>query len=268
MRPFLFLSGEYHVTQPAVFRRDDWQHSMSPKKLVLDDTGLHRPGITENLKGLIYYARAENIDYEIHNLAFIKDNNIPCWPSAQILQSMTDRHVVMQRCVEAGLVNHSVLFLRGGETVDLEFPYVVKIGQEHRGEGKYLINDNQDLPPWEGLATVEPFFVGQSVRILIIGDRYFGISYDNPTSWIKNSCGCDVEMWEAPIDMVNHAKSVASIFNLEIAGVDYIVSKDSYHFLEINQYPGLNVSDEAAEHARKFLDIKMSEVEQMAYKKS
>lgn len=33
MRPFLFLSGEYHVTQPAVFRRDKCNQELIEMKV-------------------------------------------------------------------------------------------------------------------------------------------------------------------------------------------------------------------------------------------
>ncbi len=148
----------------------------------------------------------------------------------------------------------------------------MKIGQAHSGEGKYLVNAYEELPHlhddglgmgWDGLATIEPFFEGRSARILLIGEHAFGIWNDNPNSWIKNSIGAETEMWpNPPATLVAHARTAAIIFGLEIAGVDYVIGADgAYHFLEINQFPGLDVSDEVVEVAKKFLGQRMDEIE-------
>lgn len=257
MRPFIFLSGEFSVTQPAVFHRDLWSHTTIAKRLIYDDC-LHRDGIHEDIKGLIYYARTTDFEIEVHNLNLIERLDTPCWPQVHILQAMSDRHAVLQQCVELGLVTHHVCF--SDKPVDFPFPYVIKVGQEHCGIGKYLVREPSEIPQWEGIATIEPFFQGTSVRVLLIGGTHFGISIKNTKSWIANSEGAEVEIFDPPDSLVAHARRVATIFGLEIAGVDYIMD-DRPHFLEINQFPGLNVSDEAVACARAFLDAKMEEVE-------
>ena len=118
---------------------------------------------------------------------------------------------------------------------------------------------------FESIATAEPFFHGESVRILIIGERSFGIKFTNEISWIKNSVGSDIEMWDNPLpSLIAHARAVAQYFKLEIAGVDYILTPTSFHFLEINQFPGVNSSDETAFAAMEFLKEKMEIIERNA----
>jgi glutathione synthase/RimK-type ligase-like ATP-grasp enzyme len=273
-RPFLLMSGEFRVTQKIAFLRDHWSHTMSTRKLVVEDGELHREGVNESLKGVVYYARTEDVAFEIHNLELLIDQKIPCWPDPRVLRRMTDRHSVMQACAKAALIGHPVMI---GKHTDpqmqpssLPMPFVLKLGQSHRGEDKHLITRAADMPTsWDGLATMEPFFEGRSCRILLVGDRAFGVWYDNENSWIKNSAGAETEMWpDPPAGLVRHARSVADLFGLEIAGVDYVISQGPLrrpHFLEINQFPGLDVSDEVVACVEKFLNAKMDEVEKAAH---
>lgn len=271
MRPFLFMAGEFAVTQPAVFRRDRWSHTMTAKKLERDGFGgVHRPNVREDLKGFVYFNRAENYAFELHNLETIRASGRPCWPDVTRLQALSSRHATLHQCLCAGLIDHDVWFLdhesllRELVTVLGKIPLVLKVGESHCGEGKFLLHSKENIPEFEGIGTLEPFFEGESCRILVIGDRHFGVKYWNDNSWIKNSAGADMAVWPDPPEaLVGHARRAADAMNLEIAGVDYIIEKSGkFHFLEINQYPGLNISDESAECARKFLDTKMQWVEE------
>ncbi len=264
-QPFLFMAGEYHVTMPLVFSRDHWCHTMTPKKLILD-TNLHREGIAESLSGVIFYADMTDKLVEHHNLSLLSINQIPCWPNPTALLSMLDRHIVLKRCYDNGLVDHPIVQCIRHEFKDFPYPFVLKTNNSHRGEGKYLISNELDLPDWNGVATIEPYFEGESCRILLLGEHISGIKFHNDESWIKNSAGSDLEMWNSiPNRMISHAKSVRSLFNIEFAGVDYILDKDGFHFLEINQYPGVNVSDECASIAKQILSQKMDEIEQQVH---
>ncbi len=272
-RDMLFMAGEFQVTQPLVFLRDvdRWSHTMSSRRLTVNEDGtLSRLGITESLSGFVYYHRAEDVEVERHNLALLAHRRAPCWPEPQMLSRITDRHAVMEMCRHAGLVRHPVLFAKRHSLSwpPLETPFVLKTGQAHQGEGKHLIRTRDDLPEsWEGWATIEPFFEGRSARILLIprlgvgtGRHAFGIWNDNDSSWIKNSAGGETSLWESPPkDLVEHATRVASAFNLEIAGVDYVVDKSGgWHFLEVNQYPGLGGFDPIIDAAKAFLGERMT----------
>lgn len=266
MRPFLFMSGEFRVSQHAVFLKDNWGHTMSARRLIRDVMGIRRNGIVESIHGFVYYARADDVRVEHHNLDFIISEGAPCIPNPLTLRRMSDRHSVLAECVRAGLVDHPVV---QGLTTDkprLPFPFVLKTGQEHRGEGKHLCRSESDVPEWDGIATVEPFFDGVSTRVLLIGERAFGIEFSNPDSWVKNQVGADVAVWTIPPVIEAHARSIRALFGLEIAGMDYVVNSDGFHFLEINQYPGVDFSDETATAARDVFNSWMDMVEKLASK--
>lgn len=267
-RPFLFLAGEYAASMPLVFSREHWQHTMSARPL--EDRGggaVGRDNVpSERLRGVLYFAGVDDERVRRANLSLLDLLAVPCWPDPSVLLRLDDRHRVMRACVASGLVDHDVQIVRPGEEIRIPRPFVLKTGNEHRGEGKHLIREGDGLPAWDGEATAEPFFEGVSARVLLIGERWFGLRYDNPTSWIKNSVGADVEAWDdIPNAAVAHAMRVRRRFGLEIAGIDYIIGADrAVHFLEYNQFPGLSATERIQEYARPFLATKLDYVEWMA----
>ncbi len=145
------------------------------------------------------------------------------------------------------------------------YPFVVKVGNVHRGQGKFLIkswDEWANFPEWEGDALVEPYFEGTSIRALVIQNKVWGIRTDNPTSWIKNSPGAEQTVCSIPSDVKQHALRLTKVIGLDIAGVDYVINKKEHHFLEINQFPGLgNYHPNITDHAKRFFLTKMDELE-------
>lgn len=268
----LFFAGEHKVSMPLVFSHDNWSHTMTSKKLELNSDGtVSRQGVNERILGAIYFCRANEYETEIHNLNVLAASSIKCWPDPKVLLSLSDRHLTMIKCIDHELVNHhkevfrySVDMLNYFLSNDLSFlppfPFVVKYGQSHQGEGKLLVeNKLTKIPKFSGRATIEPFFKGKSTRVLVIGEKTFGAEFVNDKSWIKNSAGADVQSWDPPEGFVEHAKKITNALKLDICGVDYIVGNDgSLHFLEANQFPGLDLNDECAKYARNYLEDKMN----------
>ncbi len=279
-RPFLFLAGEYTVSLPIVFQRSLWQHTLSACEFEFSNNVFHRKGIFEDIKGIIFYADMDNKEKEQRNLELIAQYNIPCYPNPNILLSMMNRHNVLQDCYNAGFVNHNIEIGSYEDFDSLnkigsnpsrnwikESKLVVKTGNIHRGENKFLYTSYEEVDLWEGLATIEPFFKGYSCRVLFVGEDYWLIRIDNEQSWIKNSPGASIvelQQCDLPEYIVNHARSVKDYFGLDIAGVDYIVNGENFYFLEINQFPDLNVSDDEIVVAKKFFCGMMDDIENRA----
>lgn len=259
---YLFFTGEPAVTLPLVKARPSWTPVLSALTFDVTAGRLHRRrSASDDFRGAVYLADVRDKDIERHNLGALLRHRVPCWPDPEALLAVSDRHAALARCVAGGLVDHPVrqgLFSREPQ---LPFPYVLKIGEEHRGEGKHLIRSVADIPRWDGVASMEPFFEGQSVRVLIIGERAFGAALRNESSWIKSAAGGSFEAWEPDLAITQHARRAAGLFGLSIAGVDYVVDEAGFHFIELNPFPRLGLSRESAECARELLGAAMDAVE-------
>lgn len=261
---------------PAAFSMQKWQHSCTAERLEFRVGKLYRKTQPNDpLEGVILYADLEKKDLELQNILNVIHSGIPCWPNPDTLLRMIDRHTVFAECVAAGFVGHPTLQLLGGrwnpDQVDEMiingpgYPTVFKTGSAHRGEGKLLVHSKEEIQAWEGIATIEPFFKGRSVRVLIIGDNAFGIEVSNGETWVKNQAGAEIHEFTPSTELLEHAWKVTRHFGLDVAGVDYVIrDNDEFSFLEINQYPGFAGFDEILECAKVFLKNKMKEVETRA----
>jgi|SRR5271165_1864883 len=266
-RPFIFLSGEFRITLPLVFTRELWQHSQTAKTFYLnDDKSFHRYNTDEHLLGCIYHAGVSDDTIRQQNFNFLIDNNIPCYPDPRKLLAIDNRHVCMEKVIRANLHTNVVIQCEYTKDIPLKYPFVVKTGNEHQGQGKILVRDENELPKWDDIATIEPFFDGVSCRVLWIGDDYFTLRFDNDASWIKNTSGAEVSLYhEMPQAVVDHSRKVKELFGLDVCGIDYIVGKDGWWFLEFNYAPGVDVSDTCTEVVNKFFGSKMKMIEEQVY---
>ena len=262
---FLFLTGEPAATLPLLKERPAWAPVLSAITFDVSAGRLHRRrSATDDFHGVVYFADVRDKDVEQHNLRVLAENNIPCWPDPAALQAASQRHAALGRCVAAGLVEHPVVQSRFTREPLLPFPYVLKIGEEHRGEGKHLIRSARDIPPWDGIATAEPFFEGESVRVLVLGDRAFGVRIQNEGTWIKNAPGASFEAWAPDEAIVTQARRAARLFGLAVAGIDYVIDRDGPHFIELNPFPRVGLSSESAAVAREIFRGVMDAVEASA----
>ncbi len=259
---FLFFTGEPATTLPLLKQRPAWSPVLSAITFNVTAGRLHRGrSPSDDFRGAVYFADVRDKDIERHNLRVLSEHAIPCWPDPAALLAVSERHAALGRCVAAGLVDHRVVQAHFTEEPLLPFPYVLKVGEEHRGEGKHLIRSANDIPRWEGIATMEPFFVGESVRVLLLGERAFGVRIHNEGSWIKNAPGASFEAWEPGEAIVEHARRAMRLFGLEIAGIDYVVDPAGFHFIELNPFPRVGLTKESAAIARGIFGEAMDAIE-------
>ncbi|MDI1451387.1 hypothetical protein [Polyangium sp. 6x1] len=266
MQPqYLFLTGEPAATLPLLKERPTWAPVLSAITFDVIAGRLHRRrSATDDFRGVVYFADVRDKDVEQHNLRVLAEHGIPCWPDPTALRAASQRHAALARCVAAGLVEHPVVQSQSTREPLLPFPYVLKTGEEHRGEGKHLIRSSHDIPSWDGIATAEPFFEGESVRVLLLGERAFGVRILNEGTWIKNAPGASFEAWTPSKAIVAHARQAAQLFGLTVAGVDYVIDRSGPHFIELNPFPRVNLTNESAALAREIFRSAMEAVEARA----
>jgi ribosomal protein S6--L-glutamate ligase len=119
------------------------------------------------------------------------------------------------------------------------------------GEGRGVMRITDPQLAWYSFSTldqlgaviqVQSFIApgGRDTRVLVVGDRVFGIRRRNPHSFRSNvSAGAVCEPIEVDGELAMTAKRIADLFGLVFASVDLI---DNDHgpsmFLEVNAIPG------------------------------
>lgn len=116
--------------------------------------------------------------------------------------------------------------------------WVIKEGNEHQGEDKYLTSDKYNFV-YGTSYVVEPYVEGRSVRVLIIGKDVFKIEHINSNNWIRN-INPEEEITDAhiPREVIADAQQIAKELKLGLVGIDYQIGRSQYLPLEINIMPG------------------------------
>lgn len=245
MKPLVFMSGQL-TTVATLAVTENWGFTTVSRKAFDEGESFSLENLSNKWRGGIYYASDPDADIVKNNLEVL--SNFPCWPDPKKLIRMIDRHEVAKECFRNGFYGSDPCEVSTWEKYVEKSPTaivdtVVKTGNEHSGTGKFLYRAGIDFIEWEGLATIQPFFVGRSIRILHIDSAMFFIETINESSWIKNAPGgenikCNAK--DVPEGMMDHSFKVRDHFGLDVCGNDYIVCDDgSFHFLEVNQFPGL-----------------------------
>ncbi len=266
------MSGQLSVVGQLAIT-SDWGFSRNPRRASAIEGGFKLEGMYQEWKGGIYYAADPDTDRTVSLLKIL--SSLPCWPDPKTLLRMVDRHVVAQECIDQGFFGNDSCVVATWQDLMKNEDYfgwspkngtVVKFGNEHSGEGKVLFRPGIGFMEWAGQATIQPFFVGRSVRILHIEEEVFFIETVHEESWIKNSPGGENVQMNAknvPIEMIEHSRKVATHFGLDVCGNDYILCDDgSFHFLETNQFPGLG-DDFLGDLPRNFFRERMRSLEKI-----
>ena len=169
----------------------------------------------------------------------------PCLPNAR---AMMDCRLKLPCLVRALRYTRFGSSLRGYVSAGLEFESsserVAKWGNWHCGENKHRFTG-----AWTAAhnAIVEPFIVGQAVRIVLVGDRYWQIKLEGK-SWLKSIHHESAALMEVDDDLLADTRQVASGFGLEIMANDYIVDQQGVpHLLEVNHIPNVTRFEEIRE---------------------
>lgn len=143
---------------------------------------------------------------------------------------------------------------------------VLKVGNLHASEGKYLITANRQIPYFKYDMKKQPITIeefvpnARSIRIGLIGDalnyeNYFITEHINSKTWLKNNAPEEENTYSyneryklgiEPIDdLIDEVRSIALLYNANLLGVDWVVSPEKAGLLELNDMIGLPEGDTA-----------------------
>lgn len=261
------MSGQIS-TALSLCMKEDWGFTNRPRNVETAIEGFKLEGMVQTWRAGIYYGTDSDSERVRKNLIAL--SQFPCWPNPSTLIKMIDRHRVAQDCSRKGFFGQDWCVVGTWDEYVQEYgrecpcDTVLKTGNQHSGEGKFLYPAGSQIGVWEGKATVQPFFRGKSVRILHVDNAMYSIETKHPMSWIKNSPGGENVLFDPnqiPEGMIDHSFKVRDHFGLDVCGNDYIICDDgSFHFLETNQFPGLD-DDFVRDHARNFFLERMRSLE-------
>jgi hypothetical protein len=212
-----------HVALPRIVVKDGqlWVEGMrGPRMLPVSKMVFH--GIYEN-----------DLDF-ITGLALW---NGPCLPNA---------HAMMDCRLKLPCLARALRYTRFGSPRDFVMPgahydaagqeQIAKWGNWHCGENKTRFTG---LWTAEESSIVEPYFEGQAVRVVLIGDYCAQIRLEGD-SWLKSIHHADAAFMDIDAELLEDTRTIREAFGLEIIANDYLVGNDgSKHLLEVNHIPNV-----------------------------
>jgi hypothetical protein len=122
-----------------------------------------------------------------------------------------------------------------------EFDSVAKWGNWHCGENKVRV---QGAWQSEHNTLLEPFLIGEAVRVALIGDHVWQIKLTGDT-WLKSVHGEGACFMPADADLVDDTRRIRDGIGLELLANDYIVTPaGTKHLLEVNHIPSITCFEE------------------------
>lgn len=247
-------------------KRNNWEHTSVAKHLKNNENGTVSYGLSNvEYDAVLTYCWLDDDELRKKNLLSLSNSSVRSWPTSQTLTLYDDRHEKLKFAAEHGLVD-DVEFVSYEElTCVAERDLVLKVGNSHGGVGKLLVKKGERFPSFQGVASLEPFVEGASVRVYVVDGKPVGcVEYLNELTWIKNDAGCDVVDYFCSKRLEKHAVEAHELHQgLDISASDYIVRSDgSFRFLEHNHFPGIAISSSAKDAILEKLSNIMDELEE------
>lgn len=172
----------------------------------------------------------------------------PCFPNPH---AMMDCRLRLPSLVRALRFTRFPMPNRGFVSPGVEYPSdtpcVAKWGNWHCGENKERFTDAwQSREP----CLIEPFLIGESVRVVMIGDRLWQIRLTGD-GWKRSVHGAGAGFMPIDPELAQDTRAVRDGFRLDLIANDYLVTEEgSKHLLEVNHIPSVTCFPELWEAYR------------------
>lgn len=181
----------------------------------------------------------------------------PCIPNAA---AMMDCRLKLPCLVRALRYSRFAAPSRGyagpGATFFAEQEHVAKWGNWHCGENKARFTG---LRTSDEACIIEPYFAGESVRVVVIGDQAWQIRLNGP-DWLKSIHDPAATFMEIDRELLDDTRAVAKGIGLEIAANDYLVEPSgAKHLLELNHIPNVTRFPEILSAYRDYVVKRLTE---------
>ncbi len=165
-----------------------------------------------------------------HDLDFITGLALwggPSLPTARAMMDCRLKFPCLVRALEVTRFGAPRGYASPHMRYDTEIERVAKWGNWHCGENKERFSS-----AWSGAepSIVEPYFRGQAVRVLSIGEHSWQVSLAGD-DWLKSIHHDDADFMEPDADLLVDTLALKDAFGLEIIANDYIVGDDGQKYL-------------------------------------
>lgn len=209
---------------------------------------------------------AESSYLALASLRHLECQGVPLCNSSASILNVKDKMLMNQKIKRAGLPSPKTLFAKFPLAFDwiadeIGFPLVIKALSGARGQGIFLcetmvqLRDMADLLSLyrDGQGFILQSFVQESygcdLRVFVLKDRILGCMKRISNGGFKAnfSLGGRVEDFPVTDEITTLALSVTRLFDLEIAGVDLLFTKDGFTVCEANSSPGFKGMEKASQ---------------------
>ncbi|MEL6658535.1 MAG: hypothetical protein AAFR36_18880 [Bacteroidota bacterium] len=159
-----------------------------------------------------------------------------CFPNPMAMMDCRLKSPCLARALKYSRYNSPRGMVSSHTEVRVKADTVAKWGNWHCGENKAKFDDRwvSDEP-----AIIEPFFEGEAVRIVSIGEEHFQIKLEG-ADWLKSIHDSRADFMDVDSDLLEDTLKIKEGFGLEMLGNDYIFGRDGkHHLLEVNHIPNV-----------------------------
>ncbi len=172
----------------------------------------------------------------------------PCFPDAYALMDCRLRLPCLVRALRHtrfGSGPHG--YVAPDTTISIDGEHVAKWGNWHDGDDKARFSGEWTS---EQASSIEPFFEGEAVRILIIGERAWQVKMGG-RDWLKSIHDPNARLMDIDPELYEDTEHIRQALGMDIIGNDYIIGSDgSKHLLEVNHIPNVTLFSEIWEAYR------------------
>jgi len=238
------LLPEFEVVQKLI-QNTSWVLKEG-RLLVIDSEGVIEPDAILWRVGAIKPTAIQTTALNLIDLA-----NIPCINPARTLKIGFDRLSMLSilKKIDLPVIDFNVVTKSTHlKNMEINFPFVVKVGNYHGGFGKVLIEDEkkwQDIKDLlfvtEDYITIEPFIpYVRDIRYIVVNDKVMAMSRKGKF-WKANVETTDYIQIEPKEELIDSLKKLQREIKADILAIDILEEEDGkLHIVEYNDIPGLS----------------------------
>lgn len=164
-----------------------------------------------------------------------------CFPNAAAMMDCRLKIPCLVKAMRYSAFSSARGFISAGAEINTAQDTVAKWGNWHCGENKHRFTGNWET---QHTATIEPFYHGEAVRIMIIGAKRWQIKLEGE-GWLKSIHPDAARFMELDQELLNDTLHIQKELGMDMIGNDYIVGEEGRKYLlEVNHIPNITRFEE------------------------